>query len=81
MSFFHVIANIYLKDPLVYRLVELMQHYGMGIKAIINENFGDGIMSAIDVYVSVDKVKGKEGEDRVAISINGKYLKHIEQKI
>jgi hypothetical protein len=42
-----------------------------GIKEVINEKFGDGIMSAIDLYVKVDKVKGGHGEDRVLISLNG----------
>lgn len=50
------------------------------IKALLNEKFGDGIMSAIDMYCTVDKVKGKHGEDRVVITMNGKFLPHVEQK-
>lgn len=57
-----------------------MQHYGEGIKAIINEKKGDGIMSAIDIFMDVDIIKGKGGEDRVVITMNGKFLPHIEQK-
>jgi hypothetical protein len=46
-----------------------------GIKEVINEKFGDGIMSAIDMYVNVQKVKGGHGEDRVLITLNGKTYK------
>lgn len=53
-------------------------HYGEGLKAIVNEEFGDGIMSAIDVYVRVNKVSGLAGEDRVVITFNGKFLPHVE---
>lgn len=66
-------------EPLVYRLVEAVLHYGEGLKSIVNEKFGDGIMSAIDFYLTVDKVKGSQGEDRVVITFNGKFLPHIEQ--
>ena len=38
-------------------------------------------MSAIDMYASVDKVVGKHGEDRVVITLNGKFLPHIEQRV
>jgi cyanate lyase len=61
-------------------LHEATSHYGESIKDIINEELGDGIMSAIGFYCSVEKVKGKEGEDRVVITMNGKYLPHTEQK-
>ena len=46
------------KEPNVYRTIEACQHFGESIKMVINEKFGDGIMSAIDFYVSVDKVLG-----------------------
>jgi hypothetical protein len=39
-----------------------------------------GIMSAIDVFIEVDKVKGALGEDRVVITLNGKFLPHVEQQ-
>ena len=40
---------------------------------------GDGIMSAIDMFGNVDIIKGKQGEARVSIQLNGKFLPHIEQ--
>lgn len=60
-------------DPLVYRFYEIMQVYGMPLKAIIHEKFGDGIMSAIDFTMNVDKVEDPKG-DRVKIVMNGKFL-------
>ncbi|KAK9672937.1 hypothetical protein RND81_12G135800 [Saponaria officinalis] len=69
-----------LQEPAIYRLNEAVMHFGESIKEIINEDFGDGIMSAIDVYCSVDKVKGADGNDRVVVTIDGKYLSHSEQK-
>lgn len=68
-----------MQEPLVYRLVEAMQHYGMGIKHLVNEKFGDGIMSAIDIYVDLKEITGLTGERRIAITLNGKYLPHVEQ--
>jgi hypothetical protein len=44
---------------------------GEAIKALINEEFGDGIMSAIGFYATVDKMTGNEGEARVVITFNG----------
>ncbi|KAL6292289.1 hypothetical protein ACE6H2_000431 [Prunus campanulata] len=61
-------------------LNEAVMHFGESIKEIINEEFGDGIMSAIDFYCSVDKVKGVDGKDRIALVFDGKYLPHSEQK-
>lgn len=69
-----------IQEPTIYRLNEICMHYGESIKEIINEKFGDGIMSAIDFKISIDKVKGDKGEDRVVITMNGKFLPHIEQK-
>ncbi len=69
-----------IQDPTVYRLNEAVMHFGESIKEIINEEFGDGIMSAIDFYCSVDKVKGVDGKDRVVLTFDGKYLPHTEQK-
>lgn len=59
--------------PLIYRFYEIMQVYGMPIKAIIHEKFGDGIMSAIDFSVEVEKVPDSKG-DRVQIIMCGKFL-------
>ncbi|BBN07324.1 cyanate lyase [Marchantia polymorpha subsp. ruderalis] len=67
------------QDPTIYRLYEAIMHYGESIKDIINEECGDGIMSAIGFYCTVNKIKGKEGEDRVVVTMNGKFLPHIEQ--
>lgn len=68
-----------LKEPNVYRTYEAITHYGEAIKALINEKFGDGIMSAIDFYLTVGETKGKAGERRVVITFNGKFLPFIEQ--
>jgi cyanate lyase len=60
-------------DPLVYRFYEIMQVYGMPLKAVIHEKFGDGIMSAIDFTLAVDKEQDPKG-DRVRITMSGKFL-------
>jgi cyanate lyase len=70
-----------LQEPALYRLYEAITHGGESIKAIINEEFGDGIMSAIGFYATIDKVVGKEGEPRVVITFNGKFLPYVEQKV
>jgi cyanate lyase len=69
-----------LKDPHVYRTYEAVTHYGEAIKSIINEQCGDGIMSAIDFYCDVGTTTGKHGEKRVVITFNGKFLPFIEQR-
>ena len=69
-----------LKEPNVYRTYEAITHYGKAIKSIINEECGDGIMSAIDFYCDVGTTTGKSGEKRVVITFNGKFLPFIEQK-
>lgn len=70
-----------LKEPHVYRMYEAVTHYGQAIKSIVNEQFGDGIMSAIDFYCDVGSTTGKHGEKRVVITFNGKFLPFIEQNI
>ena len=60
-------------DPLIYRFYEIMQVYGMPLKDVIQEHFGDGIMSAIDFTIDVDKVEDPKG-DRVKITMCGKFL-------
>jgi len=60
-------------DPLIYRFYEIMQVYGMPLKAVIHEQFGDGIMSAIDFSLTVDKEEDPKG-DRVKITMSGKFL-------
>lgn len=69
-----------LKEPHVYRTYEAVTHYGEALKAIINEQCGDGIMSAIDFYCDVGTTTGKLGEKRVVITFNGKFLPFIEQR-
>ncbi|HVL00934.1 MAG TPA: cyanase [Dongiaceae bacterium] len=60
-------------DPLIYRLYEVVGVYGETLKAVIQEKFGDGIMSAIDFSMHVDKEENPKG-DRVILTLNGKFL-------
>jgi len=60
-------------DPLIYRFHEITQVYGTTIKAIIHEMFGDGIMSAIDFTMDIQKQEDPKG-DRVVVTMNGKFL-------
>jgi cyanate lyase len=60
-------------DPLIYRFHEITQVYGTTIKAIIHEIFGDGIMSAIDFTMEIERVPDPHG-DRVKVTYNGKFL-------
>lgn len=61
------------QDPLVYRLYEVVGVYGDTLKEVIQEKFGDGIMSAIDFSMEVDKEENPKG-DRVVLTLNGKFL-------
>lgn len=60
-------------DPLIYRFYEIMQVYGMPLKSVIHEKFGDGIMSAIDFTLDVEKEEDPKG-DRVKVIMSGKFL-------
>jgi len=60
-------------DPLIYRLHEITQVYGTSIKAVIQEMFGDGIMSAIDFHIDIRRIPDPKG-DRVELVYNGKFL-------
>lgn len=60
-------------DPLIYRLYEIVGVYGPTIKELIHEEFGDGIMSAIDFSMDIDREANPAG-DRVVITMNGKFL-------
>jgi cyanate lyase len=60
-------------DPLIYRFFEISFVYGPTIKEIIHEKFGDGIMSAIDFTMDIEKVPDPKG-DRVKVIMNGKFL-------
>ncbi|BBN60709.1 cyanase [Hydrogenovibrio marinus] len=60
-------------DPLIYRLYEIVGVYGPTMKELIHEKFGDGIMSAIDFSMHIDKEENPAG-DRVVVTMNGKFL-------
>ena len=60
-------------DPLIYRFYEILLVYGPAIKDLIHENFGDGIMSAIDYEMDIQRVEDPKG-DRVVVTLNGKFL-------
>ena len=60
-------------DPLIYRLYELVQVYGTTFKSLIEEEFGDGIMSAIDFEMDIQRQADPKG-DRVVTTLNGKFL-------
>ncbi|WP_018970812.1 cyanase [Rubritalea marina] len=61
------------KDPLIYRFYEIAYVYGGAIKECIHEQFGDGIMSAIDFTCDIAKQEDPKG-DRVVVTLNGKFL-------
>lgn len=60
-------------DPLIYRFYELINVYGTTLKALIHEEFGDGIMSAIDFHMDLQREPDPKG-DRVRIVMSGKFL-------
>jgi cyanate lyase len=60
-------------DPLIYRFYELVNVYGTSIKELIHEEFGDGIMSAIDFSLNITREPNPNG-DRVHIVMSGKFL-------
>ena len=60
-------------DPLIYRFYELINVYGTTFKELIHEEFGDGIMSAIDFRMSLEREADPKG-DRVNITMSGKFL-------
>lgn len=60
-------------DPLIYRFYEVMNVYGTTIKSLIEEEFGDGIMSAIDFEMGIDRKEDPKG-DRVVVTLSGKFL-------
>lgn len=61
-------------DPTVYRLYEAIQVYGPALKELIHEEWGDGIMSAINFEVDISRRENEDGEDRVRIVMDGKFL-------
>jgi cyanate lyase len=64
-------------DPLIYRFYELVQVYGTTWKELIQEEFGDGIMSAIDFDMSIERQPEPKG-DRVKLTLSGKFLPYKE---
>lgn len=60
-------------DPMIYRLYEIVGVYGETLKQVVQEKFGDGIMSAIDFSMEIDKIEDPKG-DRVLLTMNGKFL-------
>ncbi|MFD8578309.1 cyanase [Streptomyces virginiae] len=61
-------------DPTIYRFHEMLQVYGTTLKALVHEQFGDGIISAINFRLDVRKVTDPEGGERAVITLDGKYL-------
>ncbi|WP_104128820.1 cyanase [Cryobacterium sp. Y57] len=61
-------------DPTVYRFYEMMQVYGSTLKALVHEQFGDGIISAINFKLDIKKVEDPDGGSRAVITLDGKYL-------
>ncbi|WP_078315497.1 cyanase [Mycobacterium sp. D16Q16] len=61
-------------DPTIYRFYEMLQVYGTTLKALVHEQFGDGIISAINFRLNVQKVPDPEGGHRAVITLDGKYL-------
>ncbi|HEY8456026.1 MAG TPA: cyanase [Actinopolymorphaceae bacterium] len=62
-----------LRDPTIYRFVEALSVYGPALKELIHEEFGDGIMSAINFRVDLSRRPDPEG-DRVVVTFDGKFL-------
>jgi cyanate lyase len=60
-------------DPLIYRFYELVMVYGTTFKELIQEEFGDGIMSAIDFDMKLERLPDPKG-DRVKLEMSGKFL-------
>jgi len=60
-------------DPTIYRFYEVLQVYGPTIKELIHEEFGDGIMSAINFRLDISRMPDPAG-DRVVVTLNGKFL-------
>jgi cyanate lyase len=61
-------------DPTIYRFYEIVQVYGTTLKALVAEEFGDGIISAINFRLKLEKVEDPEGGHRAIITLDGKFL-------
>ncbi|MES1927053.1 cyanase [Salinisphaera sp. T31B1] len=64
------------RDPLIYRFYEIMAVYGPAVKACVHEEFGDGIMSAIDFKLDIEREPDPKG-DRVKVIMSGKFLPYV----
>jgi cyanate lyase len=64
-------------DPLIYRFYEIVAVYGTTLRSVIQEKFGQGIMSAIDFKMEVEKESHPKG-DRVVVTLNGKFLPYTK---
>ena len=65
--------DVAVNDPTIYRLYEALAVYGPALKELIHEKFGDGIMSAINFHVDIQRRPDPDG-DRVVITLDGKFL-------
>ncbi|WP_186760722.1 cyanase [Arthrobacter alpinus] len=63
-----------LTDPTIYRFYEMLQVYGSTLKALVHEQFVDGIISAINFKLDIKKVEDPDGGSRAVITLDGKYL-------
>ncbi|MET0267027.1 MAG: cyanase [Duganella sp.] len=63
-------------DPTVYRFYEMVQIYGTTLKALVHEQFGDGIISAINFKLDIKKIDDPEGGSRAVITLDGKFLQN-----
>jgi cyanate lyase len=61
------------REPLIYRLYEIVQNYGYAYKAVLNEKFGDGIMSAISFSTDVKKEVDEDNNQWAVITLRGKW--------
>ncbi|WP_317205071.1 cyanase [Janthinobacterium sp.] len=61
-------------DPTIYRFYEMIQVYGTTLKALVHEQFGDGVISAINFKLDIKKVEDPDGGLRAVITLDGKYL-------
>jgi cyanate lyase len=61
-------------DPTIYRFYEMIQIYGTTLKALVHEQFGDGIISAINFKLDIKKVEDPDGGSRAIITLDGKFL-------
>ena len=61
-------------DPTIYRFYEMLQVYGSTLKALVHEQFGDGIISAINFKLDIKKIEDPDSGSRAVITLDGKYL-------